>query len=252
MKILLSNDDGYQAPGLAILSQALGEIAEITVIAPETNRSCASNSLSVQKPISVKVADNGTMYVDGTPGDCVHLALNGLLDFKPDMVVSGINAGANVGDDTIYSGTVAAAIEGRFLGLPAIAVSLAGENLIHYETAASITRQIINNLEVNPLPPDTILNVNVPDVPLAAVEGIYATRCGSQHQSQPSIPISINGDERVFRIGPSGDDADAGPGTDMFALAHNRVSVTPLQIDMTRYHQMAEIAQWVGGVELSS
>ena len=245
MKILLSNDDGYQAPGLAALFEALSDIADTTVIAPESNRSCASSSLSVQKPITVRTAANGMMYVDGTPGDCVHLGINGLLDFIPDMVVSGINAGSNIGDDVIYSGTVAAAIEGRFLGLPAIAVSLVGEKLDHYETAGRVVRQIIQNLEVNPLHRDTILNVNVPDIPLEQVEGVYATRCGSHHQSQPSIPISINGDEKVFRIGSAGVEADAGPGTDFHAVENGFISVTPLQIDLTKHSSIEELATWL-------
>lgn len=257
MKILLSNDDGYQAPGLGALAKALSDIAQVTVIAPSTNRSCASSSLTLRQPITVRTAANGMMHVDGTPGDCVHLAINGMLDFEPDMVVSGINAGSNLGDDVIYSGTVAAAIEGRFLGLPAIAVSLAGEaldhedHLKHYDTAARVTRQIIKNLDCSPLPKDTILNVNVPDVSWQRLEGIHATRCGARHQSQPIIPLSSAVEARQFQIGPAGDKADAGPGTDFYAIANNQVSVTPLQIDMTRYSRMPEISHWVSAMDLS-
>ena len=256
MKILLSNDDGYQAPGLVALAQALSEIADVTVVAPSYNRSCASSSLTLNQPITVRTAPNGMMYADGTPGDCVHLAINGMLDFEPDMVVSGINAGSNMGDDVIYSGTVAAAIEGRFLGLPSIAVSLAGkradheDQLTHYDTAAWVTRQLIANLDISPLPRDTILNINVPDIPRDQIKGVHATRCGARHQSQPIVPLSDSVDTRQYRIGPAGDQADAGPGTDFYAIANDQVSVTPLQIDMTRYSRMPEIAHWVSALEL--
>ena len=257
MKILLSNDDGYQARGLSVLAQALSEIAQVTVVAPSDNRSCASSSLTLNQAITVQTADNGMMYVDGTPGDCVHLALNGMLDFEPDMVVSGINAGSNLGDDVIYSGTVAAAIEGRFLGLPAMAVSLAGEgaeyseSLTHYQTAARVTCQLINNLDVSPLPRDTILNVNVPDVPWQSLRGMHATRCGARHQSQPIVPLSSPSGAKQYQIGPAGDHADAGPGTDFYAIANQQVSITPLQIDMTRYSRMPEIAHWVSALDVS-
>lgn len=257
MKILLSNDDGYQAPGLSALADALSDIADVTVVAPSSDRSCASSSLTLKQLITVRTAPNGMMYADGTPGDCVHLAINGMLDFEPDMVVSGINAGSNLGDDVIYSGTVAAAIEGRFLGLPAIAVSLAGEGsghgdeLIHYDTAARVTRQIIANLDVSPLPRDTILNINVPDVPWDQLRGLHATRCGARHQSQPIVTLSAAAEARQFRIGPAGDQADAGPGTDFYAIINQQVSVTPLQIDMTRYSRMPEIAHWVSALDLT-
>lgn len=245
MKILLSNDDGYRAPGLAALADALRDIAEITVIAPEENRSAASSSLTIRKTLTVKTTANGMMYVNGTPADCIHLAVNGMLDFEPDMVVSGINAGANLGDDVIYSGTVAAAIEGRFLGLPAIAVSLAGESLRYYNTAGAVVRKMVQMLQAAPLPRDTILNVNVPDVPMADLNGFQATRCGSRHQSQPIIAIDNSQDARQFRIGPEGDKADAGVGTDFYAITQRQISVTPLQIDMTRHAKMSAIASWL-------
>ncbi len=253
MKILLSNDDGYRAPGLAALARALEDIAELVVMAPSTDRSCASSSLTVRQSIAVhRVAETSheSYHVEGTPGDCVHLAVNGVLDSRPDMVVSGINAGANLGDDVIYSGTVAAAIEGRFLGLPAIAVSLVGYHLTHYDTAARVVREMLGTLAVNPLPNDIILNINVPDLPYAELKGVYATRCGARHQSQPVVTGSDEGDTRYFTIGPSGAEADAGPGTDFHAVAAGRVSVTPLHIDMTRYSHMTEVAQWVSGVRL--
>ena len=243
MKILLSNDDGYQAPGLIALAKSISEIAQVTVVAPAADRSCASSSLTVRQPIRVRKTDSGVYYVDGTPGDCVHLALNGMLDFQPDMVVTGINAGANLGDDVIYSGTVAAAIEGRFLGLPAIAVSLVGSQLNHYETAAWVVRDMVSHLDRVPLPPDTILNVNVPDIPFEALKGVHTTRCGARHPSQPIVAVSQNGEsDRVFKIGPSGGSADDGAGTDFAAVTAGKVSVTPLQIDMTRYSRIPEIS----------
>jgi len=251
MKILLSNDDGYQAAGLAALATSLSEIAEITVVAPAGDRSCASSSLSVRKSIEVRTADNGMYYVDGTPGDCVHLAVNGMLDFVPDMVVTGINAGANLGDDVIYSGTVAAAIEGRFLGLPAIAVSLVGHQLQHYATAARVAREMVLHLQSAPLPSDTLLNVNVPDIPYEDLEGVLTTRCGARHPSQPIVALPASEDEAgVFQIGPSGKSEDNGSGTDFAAVASNRVSVTPLQIDMTRYAQVPEVSCWTESLKL--
>ncbi len=251
MKILLSNDDGYQAPGLVALAKSISEIAEVTVVAPSGDRSCASSSLTLRQPIRVNRAEDGVYYVDGTPGDCVHLALNGMLSFKPDMVVTGINAGANLGDDVIYSGTVAAAIEGRFLGLPAIAVSLVGEHLTHYETAARVVRDMVSHLDRMPLPQDTILNVNVPDIPFSELKGTQTTRCGARHPSQPIIAVSeTDEDGQIFKIGPSGKSADDGPGTDFAAVASGKVSVTPLQIDMTRYSRIPELSHWVDSLEL--
>lgn len=250
MKILLSNDDGYRAPGLAALAAALDDIADLTIIAPEENRSAASSSLTIKKTLTVKTADNGMMYVNGTPADCIHLAVNGMLDFEADMVVSGINAGANLGDDVVYSGTVAAAIEGRFLGLPAIAVSLAGEELSHYDTAGKVVRQIIGALGDKPLSRDTILNINVPDVRWQYLRGCEATRCGARHQSQPISPVSNPEGEKQFIIGPAGDKADAGPGTDFHAISQRRVSVTPLQIDMTRHSRMQQIVNWLDDLKI--
>jgi len=251
MKILLSNDDGYQAPGLAALANSLSEIADITVVAPAGDRSCASSSLSVRQPIKVHQSDDGMYFVEGTPGDCVHLALNGMLEFEPDMVVTGINAGSNLGDDVIYSGTVAAAIEGRFLGLPAIAVSLVGDDLVHYATAARAVKEMVLHLERAPLPQDTILNVNVPDIPYAELAGVQTTRCGARHPSQPIIAMPADaGGNRIFQIGPSGNSADDGAGTDFAAVAAGKVSVTPLQIDMTRYSRIPEISHWVDSLVL--
>ena len=254
MKILLSNDDGYRAKGLAVLAEALGSVFEVTVVAPEHNCSGASNSLSLRKPLRVRQSPGGFYYVDGTPADCVHLAITGMLantmDWQPDMVVAGINDGANLGDDVIYSGTVAAAIEGRFLGLPAIAVSLDGVH--HYPTAAEVAMKLLNNLRARPLPQDTILNINVPDLPLAQLHGLRATRLGARHQSQPIIeepPADKDAPpEKVYRIGPIGNGADAGPGTDFDAVNAGAVSVTPLQIDMTRHNSVENIAHWLAGI----
>ena len=253
MKLLLSNDDGYRAPGLAALIRGLEGIASLVVVAPTTDQSCSSSSLSVRRPIAVhRVAGDGheVYHVDGTPADCVHLILNGALTEMPDMVISGVNAGSNLGDDVIYSGTVAAAIEGRFLGLPAMAVSLAGDSLVHYGTAAGVVRDMVSVLSDHPLPGDYILNVNVPDLPADRLKGVRATRCGARHQSQPVIPCGNDGDTRFFTIGASGGEADAGPGTDFHAVADGWVSVTPLHIDLTCHHRMTEITRWVTGVSL--
>ncbi len=251
MKILLSNDDGYQAPGLHALIQGLEDMASLVIVAPTDNQSCTSSALSVHRPIAVhRVRDDRHEFyhVDGTPADCVHLTLNGALTEMPDMVISGINAGSNLGDDVLYSGTVAAAIEGRFLGLPTMAVSLAGDRPTHYDTAARVVRDLIAGLSHHPLPGDFILNINVPNLPYDQLQGIYATRCGARHQAQPVIPDGQQGDTCFFIIGPSGDEADAGPGTDFHAVAGAWVSVTPLQIDLTCHRRMTEIAQWVMGV----
>lgn len=253
MKILLSNDDGYRAPGLTALVRGLEDIARLVVVAPTTDQSCTSSSLSVRRPIAVhRVAGHRheVYHVDGTPADCVHLTLNGALTEMPDMVISGVNAGSNLGDDVIYSGTVAAAIEGRFLGLPAMAVSLAGDSLVHYETAARIVHDMVAAMSDHPLPGEFILNVNVPDLPFDQLRGVSATRCGARHQSQPVVPCGRDGDTRFFTIGPSGEEADAGPGTDFHAVASGRVSVTPLHIDLTSHGRMTEVAQWAAGVSL--
>jgi 5'-nucleotidase len=245
MKILLSNDDGYRAPGLECLARALASVAAVTVVAPDRNRSGASNSLTLSSPLHARRADNGFYFIDGTPTDCVHLAITGLMDDEPDMVISGINAGANLGDDTLYSGTVAAAMEGRFLGLPAIAVSLSGIEPVHYETAAQVTLRLLNQLHAHPLPADTILNVNVPDLPLDALQGMEATRLGHRHKSEPVVRDRDPQGEEIFWVGPAGPEQDAGPGTDFFALRHKRVSITPLQVDLTRYTALDQVAQWL-------
>lgn len=248
MKILLSNDDGYQAPGLVSLARALAPVAEIRVVAPDRNRSGASNSLTLENPIRAQAQDNGFVSVDGTPTDCVHLAITGLLDHEPDMVIAGINAGSNMGDDVLYSGTVAAAMEGRFLGLPAIAVSLAGESFTHFDTAAQVVVSLLQRLKNDPLPVDTILNVNVPDVPWAELQGFEVTRLGRRHKSEPVVKMQDPRGNDIYWVGPVGAEQDAGPGTDFHAVRQHRVSLTPLNVDLTRYAAMEQVSSWVQGL----
>ena len=247
MHILLSNDDGYLAPGLACLALTLERQARISVVAPERDRSGASNSLTLTQPLRVKKGENSFYYVDGTPTDCVHLAITGLLEQDPDIVISGINRGANLGDDVIYSGTVAAAMEGRFLGLPAIAVSLVGQEGRHFDTAARVVLRLLEQLQHNPLPADTILNVNVPDIPFGDLRGFEATRLGHRHKSEPVIRSRDPHGETIYWVGPPGGEADAGPGTDFHAIRHHCVSVTPLHVDLTRYTALEQVAAWLGG-----
>ncbi|GIX21619.1 MAG: 5'-nucleotidase SurE [Gammaproteobacteria bacterium] len=245
MRILVTNDDGYQAPGIAALAAALAELAEVVVVAPERNRSAASSSLTVLDPLRVYRADNGFYFVNGTPSDCVHLALTGLLDPVPDMVVSGINHGANLGDDVVYSGTVAAAIEGRFLGHPAVAVSLCGRNPRHWASAARIARDLVERLCRRPLPPETILNVNVPDRPLEALGEWRVTRLGARHRAERVLRDQDPRGESIYWIGPAGAEADAGPGTDFHAVNTGCVSITPLKVDLTHHAQIAPLARWL-------
>lgn len=244
-RILLSNDDGYLAPGLTCLAETLAAVAEITVVAPERDRSGASNSLTLTNPLRVHRAANGFIYVDGTPTDCVHLAITGLMEREPDMVVSGINHGANLGDDVLYSGTVAAAMEGRFLGLPAIAVSLVGTRGAHFATAARVVRDLLERLERDPLPADTILNVNVPDLPYEQLRGIEATRLGHRHKAEPVVRAQDPAGRVIYWVGPPGAAADAGAGTDFHAIEHGIVSVTPLHVDLTRYTALDKVASWL-------
>ncbi|MCK4743575.1 MAG: 5'/3'-nucleotidase SurE [Sulfuriflexus sp.] len=249
MRILLSNDDGYLAPGIACLYKALKDKAEITVVAPARNRSGASNSLTLDSPLRATETDNGFISVEGTPTDCVHLAITGLLDEEPDMVIAGINAGANLGDDVLYSGTVAAAVEGRFLGLPAIAVSLCGDSFRHYESAAQAVEIIIEQLAHEPLPANTILNINVPDLPWSSIKGFIATRLGHRHKAEPVYRDKDPRGKPIFWVGPPGEEQDAGPGTDFHAIANDSVSVSPLQIDMTHYESLEVVASWLKGVK---
>jgi 5'-nucleotidase len=247
MHILLSNDDGYSAEGLITLANALRPLADLTVVAPERNRSGASNSLTLERPLRVTKADNGFLKVDGTPTDCVHLAITGLLEREPDMVFAGINHGANLGDDVIYSGTVAAATEGRFLGLPAVAISLAGSNPTHFDTAGRVAVALLGRIRERPLPPDTILNVNVPDVPWQELRGFQSTRLGQRHKAEPVVKTTDPRGRDIYWVGCAGPEQDAGPGTDFHAIRHNYVAVTPLQIDLTRYERIEMLADWLPG-----
>ena len=244
MHILISNDDGYRAPGLRCLADALQAVAEVTVVAPDRDRSGASNSLTLELPIRAREAANGFIRVDGTPTDCVHLAITGLLETEPDMVVSGINAGANMGDDVLYSGTVAAATEGRFLGLPAIAVSLAG-GIQHFDTAAKVTQTLITQLQSDPLPQDTILNINVPDVHWDKLKGFQATRLGHRHKAEPVICDRDPRGREIYWVGPPGAEQDAGSGTDFYAVRNGYVSVTPIQVDLTRHERIDHLHSWL-------
>ena len=247
MKILISNDDGYRARGIRSLRAALTGLAELTVVAPDRNKSGASNSLTLDVPVRVGKVEPGVYFVTGTPTDCVHLAISGLFDFEHDMVVSGINDGANLGDDVLYSGTVAAAIEGRFLGLPTVAFSLnceAGSGR-HFDAAGRIARRVVEHLLAQPLPPNTILNVNIPDLPYEAIKGFASTRLGARHRSEKVIAADDPRGRKVYWIGPAGAGADAGPGTDFHAIANGLVSVTPLQIDLTRHGVMPETTRWL-------
>jgi 5'-nucleotidase len=245
MHILLSNDDGYFAPGLICLAQAISAIADVMVVAPERNRSGASNSLTLDRPLNLHRAANGFYYVNGTPTDCVHLAVTGMLETMPDMVISGINSGANMGDDTIYSGTVAAATEGFLLGIPSIAVSLAGGELLHYATAARVVADLVRRFEKNIHTNPWLLNVNVPDIPHEQLQGMVVTRLGKRHKAEPVVKATNPHGETIYWVGAAGKAQDAGDGTDFHAIANRRVSVTPLQIDLTQYSQLDAVRGWM-------
>ena len=245
MRILVSNDDGYQATGINVLSAALQEVADVVVVAPDRNRSAASNSLTLHSPLRVQRISDNCYSVNGTPSDCVHLALTGLLDYEPDLVVSGINHGANLGDDVIYSGTVAAATEGRFLGLPTIAVSLVGRKLVHFETAGRVARDLVRKIGKSGLDPDVVLNVNVPDVPREELQGIVATRLGFRHKSEPVVKSEDPHGRTIYWVGPAGQGSDSGDGTDFHAVANGFAAVTPLKVDLTRHEAVDDLAGWL-------
>ncbi len=251
MRILVSNDDGVLAPGIRILVDSLKHIASLEVIAPDRNRSGASNSLTLSKPIRLRQLEDGFYSVEGTPTDCVHLALTGFFESPFDMVISGINEGANLGDDVLYSGTVAAAMEGRNLGLSSIAVSLVGSECKHYESAATIACQLALKLQKNPLPSQTILNVNVPDLPMDAIKGIQITRLGTRHSAEAMVKTEDPRGRPMYWVGLPGPEADAGPGTDFHAVSCGYVSMTPLHLDMTHYKMFDHLASWsVGSLNL--
>ncbi|MCH7537382.1 MAG: 5'/3'-nucleotidase SurE [Proteobacteria bacterium] len=245
MKILVSNDDGYLATGIKVLAEALAQIADVVVVAPDRNRSAASNSLTLDSPLRVSEVSENCYKVDGTPSDCVHLALTGFLDYEPDLVVSGINHGANLGDDVIYSGTVAAAMEGRFLGLPTIAVSLVGPQLTHFDTAARVATELVQKLERASLSPDVVLNVNVPNVPYDELTGLQATRLGFRHKAEQLVADKDPHGRPIYWVGPPGKGQDAGEGTDFFAIEQGAATVTPLKVDLTRHDALQDISAWL-------
>ena len=251
MRFLISNDDGIYAKGIQVLAKRISQLGEVTIVAPEKNHSGASNSLTLGNPIRIKEIEERTYRVSGTPSDCVHLALTGLVEEDPDMVISGINFGANLGDDVIYSGTVAAAIEGRFLGLPAIAVSLAFEDRPqHFETAAEAVAIIVGRLMHDPLPADTILNINVPDLPWDEISGFEVTRLGHRHRAKDSIKTEDPQGKPLYWIGPSGPGRDAGPGTDFHAVERGYISISPIQVDLTRYQALEQVSHWIAEIDL--
>jgi 5'-nucleotidase len=251
MDILISNDDGIEAIGIRVLADSMRGLGGVTIVAPDKNRSGASNSLTLDSPIRIKELEEGVYRVAGTPTDCVHVALTGLLDEDPDIVVSGINAGANLGDDVIYSGTVAAAMEGRFLGFPAVALSLVfGEQAQehNYDTAGEAAIRLVRQLQRDPLPADTILNVNVPDCPWSEIRGFEVTRLGHRHRAEPVVKTRDPRGREMYWIGPAGAEQDAGPGTDFDAVRRKFISVTPIHVDLTRYQALEQVAGWVTAI----
>jgi len=245
MHILLSNDDGYLAQGLCALAEGLSKFAEISVVAPDKNRSAASNSLTLDMPLRAHSMPNGFIKVDGTPTDCVHLAITGLLDDEPDMIFAGINHGANLGDDVLYSGTVAAATEGRFLGLPAVALSMVSSDPQYFTSAVKVAGIILQQLLDKPLAKDILLNINVPDLPWAEIKGFQSTRLGQRHKAEPVIKNQDPRGHDIYWVGPPGAEQDAGPGTDFYAVSQGYISVTPLQLDLTRYDALETLKEWL-------
>ena len=245
MRILLSNDDGYFSPGIEWLARTLSEVADITVVAPERDRSGASNSLTLDRPLSLKRTANGFYHVNGTPTDCVHLAVSGMLDELPDMVVSGTTLGPNMGDDTISSGTVAATTEGYLLGVPSIAVSLCSKAGAHFDTAARVALEVVQMVRQQAVREPLLLNVNVPDIPYERVRGRLVTRLGKRHKAEPVVKAITPRNETVYWVGAAGEAQDAGEGTDFHAVANDYVSITPLQIDLTHNAQLTTVRSWL-------
>jgi len=248
MHILVSNDDGYFSPGIAALAAAMAEFGQVTVVAPEADRSGASNSLTLDRPLYVRKSSNGFHYVNGTPTDCVHVAVTGFLSHRPDLVVSGINNSANLAEDTLYSGTVAAAMEGFLLGIPSVAFSLASRSFDHLDTAVEVARRVVHHLRARPFSRARLLNVNIPAVPVAALQGFELTRLGRRHVAQPvETAVSPRG-ETVYWVGPPGGQREAGPGTDFHALNQSRVSITPLHVDLGDPEGFGEVGQWLATI----
>ena len=250
MRILISNDDGQTAKGIEVLTERLRELGQVTIVAPDRNRSGASNSLTLDIPIRIHQVSENVHALSGTPTDCVHIALTSMMDERPDVVVSGINQGPNLGDDVIYSGTVAAALEGRILGLPAIAISLVCDehNQKHFDTAAEVASRLVKRLLKNPLPADTILNVNVPDLPWEEIKGLQVTRLGHRHRDNPCIPAQDPQGRPLYWILPATEEEDGGPGTDFHAIRHRYVSITPMHVDLTRHRALDPLADWVDAI----
>ena len=245
MKILLSNDDGVHAQGIHELADELRDLAEVIIVAPDRNRSGASNSLTLEQPLRVQEIAENTYSVQGTPTDCVHFALNELLkNDMPDLVLTGINHGANLGDDVLYSGTVAAAMEGHFLGVQSVAFSLVGKK--HFKTAATIARRIVEQHLANPIPTNRLLNVNVPDLALEQLSGTQVTRLGARHHAEDMIKQKDPRGHDIYWLGPPGKEQDAGEGTDFYAIEHGFISVTPLQVDLTAHESLGAMTTWLG------
>lgn len=245
MRILISNDDGYLATGISVLAEHLSDIAEITVVAPDRNRSGASNSLTLDRPLSVKKASNGYYYVNGTPTDCVHIALTGLMQEMPDLVISGINDGANMGDDTIYSGTVAAAMEGYLLNIPSIAISMSQHDATHFTSAALVATELVQHYINKTFDEPMLLNVNVPDIPYDQIKGNVVTRLGKRHKAEPVIKLLTPRGEQVYWVGAAGQPNDGGEGTDFYAVANHQVSITPIRADLTKHDQISTLKSWL-------
>jgi 5'-nucleotidase len=246
MRILISNDDGYLAPGLHALAEALTPLGRIDVVAPDRDRSGASNSLTLEQPIRAREVEPGFICVEGTPTDCVHLAITGLLESEPDMVIAGINSGPNMGDDVIYSGTVAAATEGRFLGYPAIAISMASHEPRYYDSAARVAVELVDRLaQGNPFDERVILNVNVPDRPWDKIRGFLATRLGHRHKAEPVVCEKDPRGRPIYWVGAAGPEEDAGEGTDFHAVRNGFVSITPIQVDLTRHASVPQVMEWL-------
>jgi len=245
MRILVSNDDGYLAPGLAALADAMRPLGDVTVVAPEQNSSGASNSLTLNRPLTISRAENGFTFINGTPSDCVHIALTGLLDQVPDLIVSGINNGQNMGDDTIYSGTVAAAMEGFLFGVPAIAFSLLDRGFEHVDAAADIAREVVQRYIDQPIAAPFLLNVNIPSLARDQIKGIVSTRLGKRHPSEPVIRMTNPRGDPIYWIGAAGPAREGGPGTDFHATASGYVSITPLQVDLTHSDQLPMVSKWL-------
>ncbi len=244
MKILLSNDDGVYADGLNTLAEVLSDLAEIVIVAPDRNRSGASNSLTLENPLRVSRISDNRYSVQGTPTDCVHFALNELMkDDMPDLVLSGINHGANLGDDVLYSGTVAAAMEGHFLGVQSVAFSLVGDQ--HFDTAAKVVRKVVEQHLKTPIPTNRLLNVNIPDVPFDALKGEQITRLGARHHAENMLKQKDPRGHDIYWLGPPGREQDAGEGTDFYAIEHKMVSITPMQVDLTAHESLQSLNAWL-------